>query len=1055
MVTDKLAQATAERHRALSRSICAGFTKPWRIVVFYRCWIAALLCCFPLASATLSVFSPAYGSCGDVSINGVVLPSAGDTITKLTWSWGDGSQNDSSFPGTHEYSKNGTFTVLVTASSQAGQTISTSETVTVTSAGDALCAYDVRIIPGTIVLRDGVTSERVQVSLRDSSGILVPLGSSDVEFTSSAPSLVQVDATGTVSSTGFGSATITAKMPKYPRSATAQVVAGHFRIEPAILLLSTAGKGTGQLTIDAYNADGTPFDLSSASVAWNGTNGVAAVDSHGLVTALQLPTTSVGPPAISAQVNGINSHNGSLIRVLSDPNPVPVDRIATPASPQTVFYIADSVAGSKQPQMFADYDAARVTDLAYRIERFGSGVYPSSGDIQYLANDVSHDEATRPCGYNGNPVVLGSNLDTGASCLIEPPANGPAWGIYFHEIGHNFTLSSRRFSDFAGALSTPTYVEGLATGMAMFAGRNLLSFSASYGLSQKTITTLQSSHLIWWHPGSTPSLDAYVAAGTAYQTMTADVLGDIIMALMDENGYAFFRRFLSVFLPVDVPYPFQIQTQSQQATFFVAALSAAIRADLRSRFWTQWGFPVDDSFYASIYPRLVQYASHADTAPPFDTIIPTSTVIAASGATGSVTVVAPGACPWTGSSNASWVTVTSGTAGCGVGTLTYSAAVNSSGTQRTATLTVAGQVFSITQSGSNSPLLGISKTHSGNFTAGQPGATYTVTVSNSSAAAPTSGAVTVTEMVPTGLTLVSLAGAGWNCSDTRCTRADVLDPGKNYPPITVTVNVMPNAPSQVINQVGVTGGGSTGVSASDTTNIQPLVGSQISGVFNAATSLAGGIAPNEFISIWGGGLGPDTGGYSGPMTTLAAGTRIYIGGTAAPITYSSATQVNALVPFGVAGTGTTTIQAEYNGVKGNTVTVSVMESSPGIFTQGFGPGQAWVVNQDQTFNSASNPAPRSTYITFWATGQGLVDIPQQDGKLPTGPPFPKPLLPVSVSLGGVKIPDGNVVFTGLVYSSEIQVNVLIPDSAPTGDAVPLGLTIGSASSRTGVTMAIK
>jgi uncharacterized protein (TIGR03437 family) len=55
----------------------------------------------------------------------------------------------------------------------------------------------------------------------------------------------------------------------------------------------------------------------------------------------------------------------------------------------------------------------------------------------------------------------------------------------------------------------------------------------------------------------------------------------------------------------------------------------------------------------------------------------------------------------------------------------------------------------------------------------------------------------------------------------------------------------------------------------------------------------------------------------------------------------------------------------------------------------------------------------------------------------------------------VTIPDANLVFNGLVYSGEIQLNVLIPDNAPTGGAVPLVLTIGAASSRAGVTIAIK
>ena len=92
---------------------------------------------------------------------------------------------------------------------------------------------------------------------------------------------------------------------------------------------------------------------------------------------------------------------------------------------------------------------------------------------------------------------------------------------------------------------------------------------------------------------------------------------------------------------------------------------------------------------------------------------------------------------------------------------------------------------------------------------------------------------------------------------------------------------------------------------------------------NAATFVAGGIAPNEFLSIKGAGLGPAT-GVASAMTTTLGGTRIYIGGTAAPLTYSQDGQVNALVPFAVAGTGSTTVQAEYNGVKGNIVTVPVV-----------------------------------------------------------------------------------------------------------------------------------
>ena len=56
-------------------------------------------------------------------------------------------------------------------------------------------------------------------------------------------------------------------------------------------------------------------------------------------------------------------------------------------------------------------------------------------------------------------------------------------------------------------------------------------------------------------------------------------------------------------------------------------------------------------------------------------------------------------CPWTASSNASWLTITSGSSGSGNGTIGYSVSANTSAQARTATLTIGGQVLSILQDG--------------------------------------------------------------------------------------------------------------------------------------------------------------------------------------------------------------------------------------------------------------------------------------------------------------------------------------------------------------------
>lgn len=120
------------------------------------------------------------------------------------------------------------------------------------------------------------------------------------------------------------------------------------------------------------------------------------------------------------------------------------------------------------------------------------------------------------------------------------------------------------------------------------------------------------------------------------------------------------------------------------------------------------------------------------------------------------------------------------------------------------------------------PTLAITKTHSGDFAAGQQGATYTIVVSNPiTNSSPTSGTVTVGDLIPSGLTIVGLTGNGWNCSAAVgiCTRNDALNPGGSYAPITVTVNVKPNATSPQNNVATVVGGGANGATVTDSTNI--------------------------------------------------------------------------------------------------------------------------------------------------------------------------------------------------------------------------------------------
>ena len=114
--------------------------------------------------------------------------------------------------------------------------------------------------------------------------------------------------------------------------------------------------------------------------------------------------------------------------------------------------------------------------------------------------------------------------------------------------------------------------------------------------------------------------------------------------------------------------------------------------------------------------------------------------------------------------------------------------------------------------------LKVTSAHSGNFTQGDNGDTYTITVMNAGASS-SSGTVTVTDTLPLGLTATAIGGAGWSADLTNltCSRSDVLASSASYPTIIVTVNVATNAPVSVTNLVYVTGGGQFNTNTDPTT----------------------------------------------------------------------------------------------------------------------------------------------------------------------------------------------------------------------------------------------
>jgi len=124
---------------------------------------------------------------------------------------------------------------------------------------------------------------------------------------------------------------------------------------------------------------------------------------------------------------------------------------------------------------------------------------------------------------------------------------------------------------------------------------------------------------------------------------------------------------------------------------------------------------------------------------------PTSAAVPAAGATGvSITVTASSGCSRPATSNATWITVTSGATGSGNGTVTLNVAANTGGA-RSGTVTIGGQTFTVNQAAATQTCaVSINPTSQSVGAAGITGLSVTVTAPSGCSRPATSNATWIT-----------------------------------------------------------------------------------------------------------------------------------------------------------------------------------------------------------------------------------------------------------------------------------------------------------------------
>lgn len=404
------------------------------------------------------------------------------------------------------------------------------------------------------------------------------------------------------------------------------------------------------------------------------------------------------------------------------------------------------------------------------------------------------------------------------------------------------------------------------------------------------------------------------------------------------------------------------------------------------------------------------------------------------GGTGSFQVTT--GCQWTVSSNAGWARISAPVGSTiGNGTVSYTVAANGDGTgcvaARSTTLTVN---------------VGTATAQSLPFSISQPGSNVPITFASSSA---TFGSVAVIA----SFQLNAGNGCTWKVATDvnwiQIANSSVSGTGNGTITFGLSQNTAATRTGHITSGSQVFTITQTGVSVPT-----PV----LSAIVNSASGATGAVSPGEIVALYGSNMGPSTGvAFSQTVPTSLAGVQVMFGSFPAPLTYVSASQINAVVPYGLAPGGTAPVTVQYQNQSTPPFTANVQAVAPAIFSadlSGHGPGA--ILNSDYSLNSGVKPAAIGSVVMIYATGGGVTNPPSADASpAPSAEPFARLVAPVSVTIGGVA---AQVLYAGGspgLVSGLTQINAIVPPGVTPGPSVPVTLQMSGVAAQSGITVAVQ
>lgn len=229
---------------------------------------------------------------------------------------------------------------------------------------------------------------------------------------------------------------------------------------------------------------------------------------------------------------------------------------------------------------------------------------------------------------------------------------------------------------------------------------------------------------------------------------------------------------------------------------------------------------------------------------------------------------------------------------------------------------------------------------------------------------------------------------------------------------------------------------------------------------NNANNLAGALAPNTIVTLYGENLAYQTRGLSAgdlsqgrlPTTLAGTGVRVLIQNIPAGIYYVSPNQINLLIPAELLP-GPARLQVIQDGRAGPEVQIRLRSAAPALYQ--LDRETAIAVRAGGALATAEAPARPGEVVVLYATGLGEVVPPLAAGEIPRAAAPLKRLSEFVIFLDGLAVEASHILYAGVTpgFAGLYQINLRLP--ATVGRNPEVRVAVGEELSPPGVHLPVR